>query len=215
MNHQWTPQVSRALHHFSDATPDVPSLRALLEQGGPKQVVVSAPSPLRERPNRSAILVACAAIVAIGIVGVALIGRGSDSGPGPADTVGLTPTVTPSLSDSTTPAPSTTTPEATADGASVLAHAEAIEIAGFGGLNGLTLSIDAVEHDGAVSGEFRAGNVVVTIRCWGTRETIGDLILGGVVTANTDGIATLDDVSVAVGDVLALIVRDDPEPVGQ
>jgi hypothetical protein len=72
-----------------------------------------------------------------------------------------------------------------------------VEIRGFGGLNGGTLNIDAKELDGVVSGEFQIGNVVVTIQCAGTRRSIGDLILGGVVTDNTDGIAQLDGVNVA------------------
>jgi hypothetical protein len=203
------------LHQFADAAPDVPSLASLLERDATKEVVVSAPSSSRERPNRSAILIACAAIIVIGIVGVALSGRSSGNGPGPADTVGLTPTVAPTPSDSTAPAPSTTTPEATSDDPTVLAHVEEVQIRGFSGLNGLTLSIDAVEHDGVVSGEFRVGNVVVTIQCAGTRTYVGDLILGGVVTANTDGSATLDDVSVAIGDVLALVIRDKPVHAGQ
>jgi hypothetical protein len=197
MNHQWSHQVSRVMHQFADAAPDVPSLASLLERDSTKQVV-SAPSASRERPHR-----------------VALSGRGSGNGPGPADTVGLTPTVAPTPSDSTAPAPSTPTSEGTSDGPTVLAHVEEVEIRGFSGLNGLALSIDAVEHDGVVSGEFRVGNVVVTIQCAGTRTYVGDLILGGVVTANTDGSATLDDVSVAIGDVLALVIRDKPVHAGQ
>ena len=59
-----------------------------------------------------------------------------------------------------------------------------------------------------VTGEFRVDNVVVTIQCAGTRTRHGDLILGGVVTDNTDGIAMVDEVNLAVGNPLALIIRN-------
>lgn len=64
-----------------------------------------------------------------------------------------------------------------------------------------------------VSGEFRVGRAVV-IQCASTRSN-GDLILGGVVTENTEDIATLDQADVAVGDLLALIIRNGPSPSGQ
>ena len=73
-----------------------------------------------------------------------------------------------------------------------------------------TLNIDAFE-DGA---EIRVGQVTVTIQCTGSRPSTGrdlasrDVILGGVVTANPEGLATLDEVNVAIGDLLALIIRE-------
>jgi len=105
-----------------------------------------------------------------------------------------------------------------------LAQGEDVEVAaipGFesppSGLQGTTLHIDAAEEDGEVTGDLRIDNVVVTIHCADTRTSTGaqgngrDLILGGEVTANLDGLATLDDVDIAVGDLVALIIRDLPE----
>jgi hypothetical protein len=61
-------------------------------------------------------------------------------------------------------------------------------------------------------GKFRVGNVIVTIQCTGTKSTpesdMRDVVLAGVVTENPDNVATLDEVSVAVGDLLALIIRE-------
>ena len=74
-----------------------------------------------------------------------------------------------------------------------------------------TLDLAALE-DGR---QFRVANVVVTIQCTATKSTpdtaMRDLVLGGVVTDNPDDLATLDDVSVAVGDLLALIIREGPD----
>lgn len=91
-----------------------------------------------------------------------------------------------------------------------------VEITGFGssGLNGQTLSIDAEQQDGKATGEFRVGNVVVAIQCAGSTFDGRDLIVGGVVTEN-DGAPRLDDTTVAVGDLLALIIRHDGAPDGR
>jgi hypothetical protein len=74
-----------------------------------------------------------------------------------------------------------------------------------------TLDLSSLE-DG---GQFRVGNVIVTIQCTATKSTpdvaMRDLVLGGVVTENPDNLATLDEVSVAVGDLLALIIREDSD----
>jgi Tol biopolymer transport system component len=95
-----------------------------------------------------------------------------------------------------------------------LAKGDGVEIGEFG--PPWSLSVDAAEQAGVVTGEFRVGNVVVSIQCAGRRRTPGDnLILGGVVTDNEDGLATLDDVNVAVGDRLALIIREDAIPGGR
>lgn len=64
-------------------------------------------------------------------------------------------------------------------------------------------------------GQFRAGNVIVKIQCTGatTRDdgSMGDLVYAGVVTDNPDKLATLDGVSVARGNLVALIIREDRE----
>lgn len=71
----------------------------------------------------------------------------------------------------------------------------------------------------ADSPQFRVANVVVAIQCTGIKSTpdstMRDLVLGGVVTDNPDNLATLDGVSVAVGDLLALIVREGPDDQGR
>ncbi len=48
----------------------------------------------------------------------------------------------------------------------------------------------------------------------GARSNARDLILGGVVSDNTEGLAMLDDVNVRVGRLLALIIRGNDD-VGQ
>jgi hypothetical protein len=71
--------------------------------------------------------------------------------------------------------------------------------------------IDTVEG----AREFRVDDVVVTVQCVDKRTSHEaslarrELILGGVVTANPGGVAMVDDVNVAVGDRLALIIRED------
>ena len=75
------------------------------------------------------------------------------------------------------------------------------------------LDLDAVEE----TEEFRVDNVVVTVQCTGTRGSTGsdpdrrEVILGGEVTDNQDGVAMIDGVNVAVGDLLALIIREDQQ----
>jgi Tol biopolymer transport system component len=63
--------------------------------------------------------------------------------------------------------------------------------------------------------QFRVANVIVTIQCTAIKSTpdsaMRDLVLGGVVTDNPDALETLDDVSVATGDLLALIIREDAD----
>lgn len=101
------------------------------------------------------------------------------------------------------------------------AHVRIAAIPGFEspavGLQGATLHVDAAEEDGEVTGEFRINDVVVAIHCADARMSTGaqsngrDLILGGEVTRKPEDIATLDEVNVAVGDLVALIIRDLPE----
>lgn len=78
-----------------------------------------------------------------------------------------------------------------------------------------TLSLADLE-DGR---QFRVANVTVTIQCTATKSLpdsdMRDLVLGGVVTDNPDDRATLDGVSVAEGDLLALIIRDTPDGYGR
>jgi len=51
---------------------------------------------------------------------------------------------------------------------------------------------------------------VVAVQCAGATNGGRDLILGGVVTENSDGPGRLDETTVAVGDLLALIIRNAP-----
>lgn len=73
-----------------------------------------------------------------------------------------------------------------------------------------TLTLDALED----AEQFRVANITVTVQCTATKSTpdsaMRDLVLGGVVVDNPDNRRTLDGVSVAVGDLLALIIREDP-----
>ena len=82
-------------------------------------------------------------------------------------------------------------------------------------IGGQTLNIDAVEQDGEVTGEFRVNNVVVTLQCADTEFDGRDLILGGEMTDDPDDqglVADVGDATVTVGDLLALIIReDDPD----
>lgn len=101
---------------------------------------------------------------------------------------------------------STTTTSEADDGPTTLAKGEDVELVGDDGLGGQTLNIIAEEEDGEVTGEFRVTNVVVTIQCADT-NTDGEIILGGEVTEDPGG-------DVAVGDLLALIIREgDPDLV--
>jgi hypothetical protein len=74
-----------------------------------------------------------------------------------------------------------------------------------------TLALDALED----AEQFRVANIIVTVQCTATKSTpdsaMRDLVLGGVVAENPDNRRTLDGVSVAVGDLLALIIREDPD----
>jgi Tol biopolymer transport system component len=104
----------------------------------------------------------------------------------------------------------------TSVGATTLATGD-VEITGLGfsGLSGQTLSVDAEQRDGKATGEFRVGNVVVAVQCSGSTNGGRDLILGGVVTENVDGPGRLDETTVAVGDLLALVIRHDDAPDGR
>ena len=104
---------------------------------------------------------------------------------------------------STTTSGSSTTTSAAA-GATTLAKGEDVELVGDDGLGGQTLNITAEEEDGEVTGEFRVTDNVIRIECADT-HTDGVVILGGEATEGPD---------VAVGDLLALIIREgDPDSV--
>ncbi len=159
-------------------------------------------------------VVVAAAVMAVVVGGLVIATRIDDPTGTSADqptTVTPRPTVAPALFDPTTSESSTTTSEAADDGPTILAKGEDVEVRSFEPVIGVTswiLNIDAEEQDGVVTGEFLVDNVVVTIQCAGTRTRHGDLILGGVVTDNTDGIAMVDEVNLAVGNPLALIIRN-------
>src|SRR5262249_25381218 len=107
------------------------------------------------------------------------------------------------------PTSSTTTTEAPRP--TTVAKGENVVVGGFGGLRGQRLNIDAGQQDGEVNGEFRVNNVVVTIQCADISSDTRDLILGGEVTHNPDGQGVahrLDNVNVAVGNRIALIIRE-------
>ncbi len=106
-------------------------------------------------------------------------------------------------------------PVDSADGrTTVVADGANLHIVGIGGLAGQTLTVHAVELDGETSGELRVGNVVVAVQCAGARPSTGarlngrDVIIGGQVTANPDRLATVDNVHVAVGNFIALVIRE-------
>jgi hypothetical protein len=109
-------------------------------------------------------------------------------------------------SSTTTSESSTTTTVAGEDGSVTLAKGDDIELVGEDGLAGQTLNIDAEEENGEVTGEFRVTDVTVTIQCADT-NTDAVIVLGGEVTDDPGG-------DVAVGDLLALIIREgDPDSV--
>jgi hypothetical protein len=142
----------------------------------------------RQPLHRWLLQAACLVLIASGIVALTLL-PGGDAEPDPLEASNHDPMT--------------------------LAKGEDAEISGFSQLNGHTLSVEATLQDGVVTGAFQTGNVTVMIQCSGTRSIQDDLILAGVVIDNADGLATLDDVTVAVGDLLALIIREKPEHVGQ
>jgi hypothetical protein len=168
--------------------------------GPMKEIYVSVDSPTNEGRNRRRLAMAAAAAVAvIGVTGIAYAvgtSSGDDETPAPADA----PTVAPTTVAPTTVAPTTVAPttETAATDPPTVSEPPT------------TLALAALE----AGRQFRVANVIVTIQCTATKSTPGsamrDLVLGGVVTDNPDALATLDDVSVAMGDLLALIIREDP-----
>ena len=107
-------------------------------------------------------------------------------------------------SSTTTSEASTTTSEAAATARRPSRRAKTWNSSGTIGLGGQTLNITAEEENGEVTGEFRVTDNVVTVECADT-HTDGVVILGGEATEGPD---------VAVGDLLALIIREgDPDSV--
>jgi hypothetical protein len=186
------------------ADQDLPEDVQLVRLADPDQPAVE-----NERA-RSARWLAAAAVLVLVAAAVALVRNAGDGDDAPVDVV------------------PTTTSEA--GGPRTLAKGEDVEIDGIASVSelyGRTLNIDAVEEDGEVTGEFRVDNVVVTLECAGTRRATGvdstgrDLILGGEVTEDPDGQGLLVAPGmglvvdpgpgryVAVGDVVALIIREE------
>jgi hypothetical protein len=127
-----------------------------------------------------------AVLVAVAMLAVAGCGGGDDE------------------SSTTTSDSSTTTSETADDGPTTLTKGEDVELVGEDGVAGQTLNITAEEESGVVTGEFRISENVITVQCAHT-DTDGVVILGGAATAGPD---------VAVGDLLALIIREgDPDSV--
>jgi len=189
------------------ADQDLPEDVQLVRLADPDQPAVE-----NERA-RSARWVAAAAVVVLVVAAVVLVRNAGDGDDAPVDVV-----------------PTTSTTDAADDGPTTLAKGEDVEIDGIAiesEFYGRTLNIDAVEEDGEVTGEFRVDNVVVTLECAGTRRatwvgfTGRDLILGGEVTEDPDGQGLLVAPGmglvvdpgpgryVAVGDVVALIIREE------
>ena len=101
---------------------------------------------------------------------------------------------------------STTTSEAAADGPTTLAKGEDVELVGDDGLAGQTLNINAEEENGEVTGEFRVTDVRGHGRVRGHRHR-----RRRHPRRRGDGDPGAD---VAVGDLLALIIREgDPDSV--
>ena len=79
MNHQWSPQVSVAVHQFADAAQDAPSLTAVLERNATKEIAVSMPSEFSQPSIRRSLAFACAAIVVVVVVGIIVVTSGGSS----------------------------------------------------------------------------------------------------------------------------------------
>ena len=91
-------------------------------------------------------------------------------------------------------------------GPTTLAKGEDVELVGGSdsGLGAQTLNINAEEENGKATGEFRITDNVIRVDCADT-DTDGVVIVGGEATEGPD---------VAVGDLLALIIREgDPDSV--
>jgi hypothetical protein len=105
-------------------------------------------------------------------------------------------------SSTTTSEPSTTTSEVVS--ATILAKGKDVKLVGEAGLGAQTVNVNAEELNGEATGEFRVADNVIRVDCVDT-DTDGVVILAGEATGGSD---------VAVGDLLALIIREgDPDSV--
>jgi hypothetical protein len=87
-------------------------------------------------------------------------------------------------------------------GPTTLAKGEDVEFVGDGGFSTQTLSIDVVEEDGKVTGEFSVSDVIfVRVDCADT-DTPGVVIIGGTITKGDP--THLGD----AGDLLVLTIRE-------
>ena len=174
-------------------------------------------------PTTGLMAIAAALLVVVGLAAVVITDRG-------VDTVDVTDSATP-----TTDCPRTTRPRiislggqmdkhfpvarvaaaillfgACADGdtAPKLLARGNVEFVGNEGLGENTMDINAEEHDGTVTGEARFNEIVVAFECADLDAPDGVVILGGNVTApSSDG-------SPAVGELMAVVIRDgDPDGV--
>ena len=100
MNHQWPPEVTRAMHQFSDAAPAAPSLTSVFEhrpippssrprrrssrtrtapRSSEGDLRVPRLTPTSETRNRRRLAMAAAAVVAvIGVAAIAINSMNSD-----------------------------------------------------------------------------------------------------------------------------------------
>ena len=132
MNHQWPPEVVRAMHQFADAAPVAPSLGSVLEQRQiapssqplaadlhPEQrlapmeemIVSDDPATNEGRNRRRLVMAAAAVVVVIGVAGIGYaVGTNSldDEAPADAPPIAVT-TIAPTTVAPTTVAPTTET----------------------------------------------------------------------------------------------------------
>jgi hypothetical protein len=111
MNHQWPPEVTRAMHEYSDAAPVAPSLASVFRH----EPIATSSAPYNARPdpeerpvdikeitvsvnvtspnsNRRWLAMAAAVIVVIGVAGIALaINTDDDESPSPAPAATVVP----------------------------------------------------------------------------------------------------------------------------
>jgi hypothetical protein len=108
MNRMWRSDVTRAMHHFADATPATPSFDAVFGDHAPAEVRVRSSTEPERRGRRPALLAAATVAVVVGVVGLLAIRR-SDPGPDPAPVVTEPPAPTDPPEPEPEPEPTTTT----------------------------------------------------------------------------------------------------------
>lgn len=126
MNHQWSPEVSRALHELSDAAPPAPNLTSVLQHrpttpsseahvarldpeerlAPTKEITVSRNTPTTEsRSRRRLLMAAAAAVVVIGLAGIALANNNRDDDQSPSQAPAATAASPTTVAPATTVAP--------------------------------------------------------------------------------------------------------------